>query len=89
MKPKKGEIIHITWVDSTGTVETWSSEIDFDYDDNDKGMIMESIGYFLRKTKLSTTICQSRRVHEKSGGAIVSKIFSIPNVSITQITILK
>lgn len=86
MKTKTNFIkVTIKWLDSCHITQSWIDIDDCDFDDCDKSLVFESTGYFVRKTKVATYICLSRRVN-KSGGVALNNIFAIPNKAILEIT---
>ena len=85
----KGAIVEIDWIDSCADVRTWVSEDDFDFNEHDNAMYHQSIGYFIKKTKVATYICLSARVNNESGGSNLSHLFSIPNAAILSIREIK
>ena len=86
---KHGNIVEIDWIDSCGNSYPWIFEDSFDFDSHDKSMEYKTVGYFIRKTKVATYVCLSMRTHEEHGGTNLGHLFSIPNVAIKAISVLK
>jgi len=84
-----GDLIRIRWLDSVSDVRVWIDEDEFNFDSNDKGMEYESVGYFIRETKVAIYLCQSMRIHEDDGGSNLGHLLSIPNKAILSIKIIK
>lgn len=86
---KEWKFIEIEWVDSVGTSNVWNSENSFDFASHDRSMIFRSCGYFIKKTKTATYLCQSKRVNKDDGGQTFGELFAIPNKAILKTKIGK
>jgi hypothetical protein len=87
---KRGDTIRIEWLDSAAcSTSLWTDEETIDFDGYDKAMHYQSIGYFIRKTKISIYFCQSIRIDEDKGGPILGHLLSIPNRAVLSVKIIK
>lgn len=86
---KRGDIVKVIWDDSCSNGSTWVFEDDFNFIAHDNAMRYITVGFFIRRTKNATYVCESMRIDEKSGGSNLGHLFSIPNVAIKSIKVIK
>lgn len=84
-KLKKWQIIEIDWLDSCH-LSGWTRD-DLTYELKD--LEHKTAGYFLKETKYSINVVQSRKAEVKEKGTTIDALMEIPKVAITNVRLIK
>lgn len=84
-KLEKWKIIEMDWLDSCH-LSGWTKD-DLTYEQKD--LEHKTVGYFIKETKYSISVVQSRKAEVKEKGTSIDALMEIPKVAITKIRILK
>jgi hypothetical protein len=82
-KIKKWQIIEIDWLDSCHLAGWTRDEFDWDL----KDLEHKTVGYFIKETKYSIAVIQSRKAEVKEKGTSVDALMEIPKVAVTKIRV--
>ncbi len=78
---EKWQIIEIDWLDSC-SMSGWIKD-NLTYEQKD--LEHKTVGYFIKETKYSIAVVQSRKFEVKEEGTSIGALMEIPKVAITKI----